>query len=271
MGPLGHPHRAEKIVATILSNGAFRQPNRWALRVSCERGSGRVPCAVVGHVSRSLYRQMATEQMPAPASGWSAPASDRPGVAAPEVARVPVNESLKEIVSGMAPGKALDLGCGEGNDSVWLAQGGWVVNAVDVSSSAINDARIAAAGAGVSVVFQIADITDWRPVSRYDLVFCAFAVPARGMGRSRMLEMAAAAVAPGGTILLTDFDISLRKQGWMAEKYLVSTDQLERHLAGFRVNRSAVRMARHRHGYEERILPVATVVATRRTDLRSAY
>ena len=109
------------------------------------------------------------------------------------------------------------------------------------------------------------------PVSRYDLVFCTFALPARGMGRSRMLDMAAAAVAPGGTILLTDFDISLRREGWMAEKYLVSPEELERHLAGFRVDRSAVRIARHRHGYEERVLPVAIVIATRRIELRTSF
>jgi hypothetical protein len=55
----------------------------------------------------------------------------------------------------------------------------------------------------------------------------------------------------------------------MAEKYLASTDELERYLDGFRIHRSAVRMARHRHGYEERVLPVANIIATRRTDLRT--
>ena len=89
------------------------------------------------------------------------------------------------------------------------------------------------------------------------------------MGRSRMLEMATNAVAIGGRLLLTEFDISLARQGWMAEKYLVSVEELERHLYGFRVDRSGVRTVRHRHGYEERVLPVAIVIATRRTDLRS--
>jgi 2-polyprenyl-3-methyl-5-hydroxy-6-metoxy-1,4-benzoquinol methylase len=225
------------------------------------------------HAVRSLYRPMATEHVhvPAPASDWTTPASDWPSVAAPEVARTPINEGLIEVATGMVPGKALDLGCGEGQNSVWLAQRGWVVNSVDMSPGAISEARSAADAAGVAVVFDVADISDWRPVSRYDLVFCTFALPARGMGRSRMLDMAVAAVAPGGTILVTEFDISLRKEGWMAEKYLVSTEELERHLDGFRVNRSAVRMARHRHGYEERILPVANVIATRRTDLHTSY
>ena len=173
----------------------------------------------------------------------------------------------------MAPGKALDLGCGEGQNAVWLAERGWIVNAVDMSPSAIGEARDYAAAAGVdgTIVFDVVDIATWRPGSRYDLVFCTFALPARGMGRSRMLEMAAAAVAPGGTILLTEFDASLRRDGSMPEKYLVSVEELERHLGGFRIVRAGVRRARHRHGYEERVLPVASVVATRRTDLRGSF
>jgi 2-polyprenyl-3-methyl-5-hydroxy-6-metoxy-1,4-benzoquinol methylase len=222
---------------------------------------------------------MASEQaqVPAHASDWAtpvtAPAAEWTTQRAPEKARTPVNEDLIEIASALPAGKALDLGCGEGQDSVWLAQRGWVVNAVDISPSAIAEARELADAVGVdrTIVFGVADVSQWRPASRYDLVICTFALPARGMGRSRTLEMAAAAVAPGGTILLSEFDISLRREGWMAEKYLVSTEQLERHLDGFRVERSTVRMARHRHGYEERVLPVATVIATRRTDLRSLY
>jgi trans-aconitate methyltransferase len=216
-----------------------------------------------------------TVHVPVHASDWVTPttaaAPDWAAVGVAERARPAVNEGLIDVASDMRPGKALDLGCGEGQNSVWLAQRGWVVTAVDLSAAAIGEARDHAAACGVdrTIVFQIADIGEWRPVSRYDLVFCTFALPARGMGRSRMLEMAAAAVAPGGTIMLTDFDISLRREGWMAEKYLVSTDELERHLSGFRVDRSTVRIARHRHGYEERVLPVASVIATRRTDLRT--
>ena len=222
---------------------------------------------------------MATEHVHVPvhASDWAAPiaapAPDWASVAAPEKARTLVNDDLIEIASGMPPGKALDLGCGEGQNSIWLAQRGWIVNGVDMSRGAIGEARDLAASFGVdrTIVFEVADISDCRPVSRYDLVFCTFALPARGMGRSRMLEMAAAAVAPGGTILLSEFDISLRREGWMAEKYLVSLEELERHLAGFRIDRSAVRNTHHCHGYEERVLPVANVIATRRTDLRSSF
>ncbi len=228
---------------------------------------------------RSPYRLMATEHVhvPAHASDWATPTATPAPSWAPAPAyerpRTPVNEGLVEVAEAMPPGKALDLGCGEGQNAIWLAEHGWIVNAVDMSPGAIAEAREHAAAANVdrTIVFGVGDIASWAPVSRYDLVFCTFALPARGMGRSRMLEMAAAAVAPGGTILLTEFDSSLRRDGWMAEKYLVSVEELERHLAGFRVDHAGVRKARHRHGYEERVLPVAHVIATRRTDLRSSF
>lgn len=216
-------------------------------------------------------------QVPAHASDLAtATVAHAPGVApvsplpALEQPRTPIDDDLIDLASGMAPGKALDLGCGEGQNSIWLAQRGWIVNAVDPSPAAIAAAReLAAAGAvDTTARFEVADLADWRPTSRYDLVSCVLAIPARGRGRSRMLEMAAAAVAPGGTILLTELDISLRREG-MPEKYLVSVDELERYLGGFRIERSGVRMVRHRHGYEERRLPAANVIATRRTDLRT--
>jgi SAM-dependent methyltransferase len=223
---------------------------------------------------------MATEHVPVPAhaSDWATPNS---APAAPEWApapaferpRTPTNEALIEVASTMAPGKALDLGCGQGQNAIWLAERGWIVNAVDASAGDISEARDYAAAAGVerTIVFGATDIARWVPRSRYDLVYCLFALPARGMGRSRMLEMAADAVAPDGTILLTEFDSSLRHDGSMPEKYLVSTEELERHLGGFRIVESTVRRTRHRHGYEERVLPAAHVVATRRTDLRQRF
>jgi SAM-dependent methyltransferase len=61
------------------------------------------------------------------------------------------NGGLVAEVESLAPGRALDVGCGEGADAVWLAQRGWQVTALDVSQVALDRASGAAAGAGVSV------------------------------------------------------------------------------------------------------------------------
>jgi 2-polyprenyl-3-methyl-5-hydroxy-6-metoxy-1,4-benzoquinol methylase len=189
---------------------------------------------------------------------------------APGPERTPaVDPALVELAADLAPGSALDLGCGTGADSIWLAKLGWDVTAVDASSEAVDLARTTADAAGLTIAFHVADLASWRPTARFDLVVLTDALPARGQGRSRTLEMAAAAVAPGGRILVTDLDVILGREGWMAEKHLVSREELERHLDGFRILRSSTRLAKRRHGYEELALPVASVVASRRTDLRS--
>ncbi|MBR7677707.1 methyltransferase domain-containing protein, partial [Streptomyces daliensis] len=58
------------------------------------------------------------------------------------------NEALVREVSGLAPGRALELGCGEGGDAVWLARQGWRVTATDISGVALARAEEHAARAG---------------------------------------------------------------------------------------------------------------------------
>src|SRR5690349_12892816 len=59
------------------------------------------------------------------------------------------NQRLVEMVTGITPGSAIDVGCGEGADVVWLAQQGWLTTGVDVSQVAIDRAAKHADEAGV--------------------------------------------------------------------------------------------------------------------------
>ena len=59
------------------------------------------------------------------------------------------NVVLVEEIEGLAPGTALDLGCGEGADAIWLASRGWQVVAADISQAALDRAAAHAAAAGV--------------------------------------------------------------------------------------------------------------------------
>src|SRR4051812_10422059 len=67
------------------------------------------------------------------------------------------NGRLVADVAGLQPGRALDVGCGEGADAVWLAQRGWAVTAIDISDVAIGRARQAAERAGVTVEWICGD------------------------------------------------------------------------------------------------------------------
>lgn len=115
------------------------------------------------------------------------------------------NATLVDVASALRPGRALDLGCGEGADAIWLAQQGWHVTGIDISPSAIDRARSAALDAGLPSArasFVVQDLAEWRPVERYDLVTASFLQSPVALARGAVLRRAAAAVEPGGHVLL---------------------------------------------------------------------
>jgi SAM-dependent methyltransferase len=113
-----------------------------------------------------------------------------------------VNAVLEQEAEGLAPGRALDLGCGEGGDALWLADRGWQVTAVDISPTALARAAAEAARRGVVVDWQRADLAEELPPGPYDLVSAQFLQSPVALPRSEVLRRAAAEVAPGGTLLV---------------------------------------------------------------------
>ncbi len=173
----------------------------------------------------------------------------------------PVDRDVVRIARELPPGSALDMGCGSGQNSIWLGARGWRVHCVDMARGAIERAESAAAEAGVTATFERADVTSWRTKERYDLVISTYALPSRGPGRIHALTVARDAVAPGGTLLIADFDESLAASGWMAADHLVSLDEITQALPGFELEEAEVRVTEHSHGTEANDLPVAIVVA----------
>jgi SAM-dependent methyltransferase len=112
------------------------------------------------------------------------------------------NVELVAEVTGLPPGRALDLGCGEGADAVWLARQGWQVTAADISSVALGRAAAHAAEAGVTVDFQRHDLSQTFPEGLFDLVSAQFLHFWEDFDREKILRRAADAVAPGGVLLI---------------------------------------------------------------------
>ena len=112
------------------------------------------------------------------------------------------NASLVEEVAGLEPGTALDLGCGQGGDAIWLAAQGWTVTATDIAQSALDVAARRAAEAGVAVNWVRRDLAESLPAGRFDLVTASFLHSEVELPRARILRAAAGAVAEGGTLLV---------------------------------------------------------------------
>ena len=126
--------------------------------------------------------------------------------AKPQVWSGRVNASLAEIAGQLPAGRALDLGCGEGADAIWLAEQGWAVVAVDISSTALERVRAQAAARGVAdrVDTRQHDLERGLADGGFDLVSAQFLHSTVAMDRAAILRAAAAAVAPGGSLLIVD-------------------------------------------------------------------
>jgi SAM-dependent methyltransferase len=113
-----------------------------------------------------------------------------------------VNGVLAAELSGHPPGRALDVGCGEGADAIWLAQAGWEVTGLDVSQVALSRAAEHAAAAGVTVRWVCADLAASPPeAGGYDLVSVHYPALLHTPGDDAIRALLGA-VAEGGTLLV---------------------------------------------------------------------
>ena len=118
------------------------------------------------------------------------------------------NGTLVREMTGVTPGRALDVGAGEGGDAVWLAEQGWAVTANDVSQRALGRVRAEAERRGltVDVLHANANTPGAFPAAAFDLVSAQYAAIPRtpdDRGLRNLLE----AVARGGTLLVVSHDI----------------------------------------------------------------
>jgi SAM-dependent methyltransferase len=117
------------------------------------------------------------------------------------------NGRLLVEVAGLSPGRALDVGCGEGADAIWLAQSGWAVTAIDISEVAVGRARAAAELAGAAVEWICGDALQQAfPPGSFDLVSMQYPALPKAAGEVAvrgLLDMA----RPGGLLLAVYHDL----------------------------------------------------------------
>lgn len=123
------------------------------------------------------------------------------------------NGSLVAEVAGLEPGTALDVGCGEGADAIWLAHQGWKVTALDPSAVALDRAAIAAAEAEATITWVHGGLIETATqLGPFDLVSVHYGVVPLA-DQARAIRLLCRAVAPGGTLLVAHHELHLAHDG----------------------------------------------------------
>ena len=116
------------------------------------------------------------------------------------------NTRLVEMTSELTPGQALELGCGNGGDALWLAQRGWKVTALDISATSVDRLTHNAQAAGFEdrITATRTDLNQGLPSGEFDLINAHYLHAVPSLNRTGLFRIAAHALRPGGHLLIVD-------------------------------------------------------------------
>ena len=122
------------------------------------------------------------------------------------------NAVVADLLAPLPPGRAVDLGAGEGRHALWLAERGWQVTAVDFSAAGLARGRWLAEERGLQVTWEVADVTAWEPAEPVDLVLVAYLQLSEQV-LDGILRRAATWLVPGGHLLVIGHDRANLERG----------------------------------------------------------
>jgi SAM-dependent methyltransferase len=122
------------------------------------------------------------------------------------------NAVVADLLAPLPPGRAVDLGAGEGRHALWLAGRGWQVTAVDFSAAGLARGRGLAEERGLQVTWEVADVTAWEPAEPVDLVLVAYLQLSEQV-LDGILRRAATWLVPGGHLLVIGHDRANLERG----------------------------------------------------------
>lgn len=140
------------------------------------------------------------------------------------------NGRLVAEVADLTPGRALDIGCGEGADAIWLARRGWTVTAIDISDVAMCRAREAAELAGATVEWVCGDALQTPfPAGSFDLISMQYPALPKAAGDTAVRGLLGT-VRRGGLLLAVYHDLDdehcehMKSQGFDPADYVAADD-----------------------------------------------
>lgn len=167
---------------------------------------------------------------------------------------------LVTVTESLPVGRVLDVGCGGGHDSIWLAQQGWSVFAIDTSRHAVTTVRKLAAEASLDLTAERLDATSLTFSSEFDLVSICYIHFAQD-DLEQMLSGAVSALKGGGTLLIRSFEAGIEEAPFdrklLAARNVV-VNALSAHMLIERAN-----VADEYFPYMKKKMRLLTVIATR--------
>jgi SAM-dependent methyltransferase len=150
-----------------------------------------------------------------------------------------VDRILGKELLDLPVGKALDLGCGSGDNALALAKQGWSVTGVAWSEEAIELAISAAAEQELDATFVVGDTVIWQLFQEFNLVISTYALLG-GEASEKVLQTTVKALVPGGTLMVTEWDRSMA-DGWgFNEDELPTPEQIVGWIPGLVIEKAVV-------------------------------
>ena len=176
------------------------------------------------------------------------------------------NSALVDAVASLPPGNAMEVGCGEGADAIWLARRGWAVTALDISAVAVSRAR--AAAGGLPITWLVADLATEPPVGAFDLVSVQYPALRKGPDDAAVAAILNA-VDLGGRLLVVGHNLAAlrahhRMPAGLDPDHYVLPDDIARRLGeGWAIEVHETRPRRQPPGYDGPDIPDDVLLARR--------
>ena len=164
-------------------------------------------------------------------------------------------------VEGLLPGRSLDIGCGEGQNAIWLAEHGWRASGIDFAAAAVERAASHASQRGADATFEVGDATTYEPGAQFDLVTFFYVHPPT----PAVLGHGSSLLVPGGVLLFVGHD---RSDPGMHGQHLAASElttpaEVAAMLRDLEIERAEV--VRHEIALHDEVVPaVSTLVRARR-------